>query len=591
MPESAIGHNHATELIETHRPSDFIFDLESPDIPTIPEPIKRDARERRLTELPYEQRKKAKTGLITLEEDFSYGMKDIEDETQQLDTLEQSLLIAGEIPPAVATYIATRREALAGTRHEVQQRFDKGLKTILDYADAQSESTMDPNTSLQTRPALLAEFYRTTFKEYQRTKNPELLRNHLFYALDMNNYKVGNTLLGHADFDIVIATMAKGYRALARYLGNEQTAYGEFDKEDEQMNDSLNTYFPEDSEIRRKLEEAREKGILVEFFKDKAGGDEGFFHITFTKGVSQEDRQAYQLLGEQLMNHVFHETVIPKRHGEHDLRRMQQLLSEFPLQLNNTITQTVENADKSDPENPLFISNEDLQYDRIATALSQYIASSEMPQAILDENLFIRMGAAWSHIDGATATASFFNGTDFEGNPTRNEQGDYEGFMVRNDDGTLARDEKGRTIKDPKKIARFNADINKKVLLGIETGALKDEGEVRNFKLRTVSNEIIGSSLEKLFRDVEENAKPADKINTVVQAMCGDPDMMYQLAALRIDGRMDSIDIPTWKEILDRVMDHYKEQFETLDPTDHSSPLGRFRDTYREIIASTPLRI
>ena len=84
MPESAIGHNHATELIETHRPSDFIFDLESPDIPTIPEPIKRDARERRLTELPYEQRKKAKTGLITLEEDFSYGMKDIEDETQQL---------------------------------------------------------------------------------------------------------------------------------------------------------------------------------------------------------------------------------------------------------------------------------------------------------------------------------------------------------------------------------------------------------------------------------------------------------------------------------------------------------------------------
>lgn len=556
-----------------------------PEVRQLTEEEQKEARERRLEELPFEQRETSRHRLRFLETDRDASLRRFEEELLRLDQLEIAFVNAPS--PELQQYIKDQRTSLAERRQATEKRFQEGLKMVLDYANAQSEATIDPNTMLQTRNALMAEFYRTTFKDYQRTKDLEPLKYHTFYALDMNNFKVGNTLLGHTDFDIVIADMAKGYRALARYLGNEHSAYGNYDEDDEQMKEALDKYFPVGSDIRAELDDAKNnKGILIEFFKDKIGGDEAFFHVHYGKGYPPDEENTYKALAEKFMGHVFHETVIPKKHNEQDLKRMQTLLGEFPLQYMDALKKhhgedLEEHLDRLSPQ--------ELQTLRVLRTLAEYLQTSGITDAILDEQLFIRMGAAWSEVDARKATIAFFEGVDFDGKPRKDEKGNFTGFPLRDADGNYILDMQGKPQQNLEKIQEFNEKIDKKIALGIETGALVDDQEIRAFREQAFSNEVIGTTLEMLFKKVEDEAKPADKLQTVISALTGDPDMMYQLAALRIDGRMDNIDVDTWIQIVPQIMNNYATQFETLTEDATTSALAQFRDNYRQIISSTPL--
>lgn len=410
------------------------------------------------------------------------------------------------------------------------QNFSELFTTAIssDFLFAVSQkSTRDQYTGLLLRTALFDEVRRTVLEEW--LDNPEKIKlsNYEIWALDMENFKVGNDILGHDKFDVFIAQMAGGFISTSQHLAaNDPEAFMNqpYPPGKPEQEQTLNYYFPEGSLERRMLEEAKTKGILIEFYRDKAGGDEAIIFVKYAMGKSNQNRQLVQ----EIVENIFEKSQLPK-HNQADLNSIQEKALNFPNQIKfhrselNEIRRLLGlGEDVSDAQLNSFID----YFNKLADFVRR-VNESNVTKIINDETCCLQMGATIAEADLDQAMSMFLFGLRPDG--TYKETGG-----ILNLDGEV----------NPDKLKQYENHIASNVELLRRAMGIEDVGLIEDLIKSEATSPITGQLLAYLFHEVEVGKKYR-KTATIIDALEGDEQKLYQLGASEKASRFFQSDLPS----------------------------------------------
>lgn len=399
------------------------------------------------------------------------------------------------------------------------------LKRVqLEMASQVGFAKVDRYTGLFLRTAVLDEFNQQIFERWLHDPEGVRLEDHVLYALDMNNFKAGNTVMGHNGFDVFIADMSRDFITTSRYLSQDQKgsrSYGSFDSKDQAAQKTIDRLFPPETPERSLLESARKQGVEIEFYRDKAGADEGMFFVHYNQGKTPERED----IAERIMQHIFHSQTLPK-HAPELLPALKETVENFPnqLKINGTREQREQRARQLNmPPGAIEYLNS------LADYLQTTMRGTNAAEAIVsDPNLHLHMGASWTKTDMGVAFSRFFYGLGPEG-------------LIEDGTGGLINPKTGE--QNYEKVHEYTQHISDNVRLIVDAMGVRDDiSEVAPFiaelTQQEAANPIIGAAIGEQFRQVEEKIKPFDKFTLMVRALQGSPAELYQLASLIQDGRL-----------------------------------------------------
>lgn len=449
--------------------------------------------------------------------------------------------------------------------------FDISVHTDFLYAISQ-KAGIDSHTGLFIRSTLMDEIKRTAYDEWM--KNPEgvKLGNFEILALDMENFKIGNELLGHEGFDGLIKEMADRFISMSQYLSVESPGtqpYRSLGPDKKQSKDTISKNFPPQSPERALLDDAKERGILVEFYRDRAGGDEALVYVKYT----QEKNDENQKIAKQLINVVFGKTELPKHTNDKDLRDLNEIaMNTIPnkLQLygsyhNEAINLIRTMGGLSIEEYPPEKIHHFIGY---LNSIAGYVRSLIPPNPISHSTPALRMGATFAVGNLDQAMSKFLFGINADGTM---EPG--AGLLtLRGDLNTPNKD-------------KYIAEIGSNTQLITEAIGFADSQLIDNIIQSEATLPISKGFISDLFRQVEENKKHT-KNQAMIDALKGDSDKLYQVSASEKAGRsigdkqeregdISHLDLKDRLAILMMLEKHYRGVYEEYknDILDQSDPL------------------
>lgn len=483
------------------------------------------SREKLLGHLPPRERKFIENNFKTFDSSLGMMGKLLGPDLRQNMEVQQKLLNSGRLNEEDRKDVQSTldyMQRLADTYWTENERMTQTLKRVqLEMANQAGFAKVDRYTGLFLRTAVLDEFNREIFSRWLENPDSVNLSDHVIYALDMNNFKAGNTILGHDGFDQFIAAMCKDFITTSQYLSQdaaEERVYGKYNPDDPNAVKSIDRMFPPDSRQRTLLEDARKQGIYIDFYRDKAGADEAMFFIHYNQGKTPEREQ----LAEAVIDHIFHSHSLPK-HPPEALPTLQNTAETFAEHLKF----------KEDPEERMAEAaglNVDMNVLNYLNGLADYIQQDLKQRGcaaniVSDPQMQLHMGASWTKTDMNQAFARFIYGMGQNG---------------ANGDG-LIDPTTGKENHD--RINAYAQHISDNVHLIVDAMGMQDDitentGYITELTQQEAANPIIGAAVGEQFHLVDEQVKPFDKFQMMVDAMRGSPNDLYQLAALVQDGRL-----------------------------------------------------
>lgn len=400
--------------------------------------------------------------------------------------------------------------------------FDASVHTDFLYAISQ-KAKIDQHTGLFIRSTLMDELKRTAYDEW--LKNPEnvTLGNFEILALDMENFKIGNELLGHNGFDGLIKEMADRFISMSQYLSAESPGiqpYRSLGDDKKQSKDTISENFPPNSPERELLDKAKQRGVLIEFYRDRAGGDEALIYVKYTGEKNEENQSIAKLL----ISTIFEKTKLPKHTSDADLRDLNTIaLDVIPNKL-QLFSARSEEAKKlmrvlgnlsEENYSDMELSNVISYFNSIAGYVRNLIGS----RPISEDTQALQMGATFAVGNLDQAMSKFLFGINVDGTL---ESG--AGLLTLN--GELNAPNKDKYIKA----------IGSNTRLITEAIGFADSQLVENIVQSEATLPISTGFISDLFRQVEENKKHT-KNQAMIDALKGDKQKLYQAAASERAGR------------------------------------------------------
>jgi GGDEF domain-containing protein len=408
---------------------------------------------------------------------------------------------------------------------------------LLTLIQGSKETKIDPNTGLQIRRAFFDEG-GIIFKEWLKQPEKTQLKNHVIYSLDMDNFKYGNSIVGHYGFDQLIRQLSKGFMGISQFLAgdNPNTAYGN----DYSANQTvLDLYFPPESEAKQILELAKQNGIVIELYREKAGADEFFFMIHYNKGFSA-DRQD---LAESIIHYMFYNTTIPKAKPNEQPQETKERLAVMAQNALNypdllKIETTAENASEIIRINSFF------------DALKQRLNLTNLKQQIIENpSCLIHFGATMNKGDFADVFTYFF---------------------LDEKTGLL----KGNKEEQDVQIEKLASNLRVKLNNIIDEYGITEGEKIEEIAKQMLSDTIMGPFIQLQSQKIDE-LKIIEKQNLIIKALQGkNPEALYQLAALLQEGRLINLDNKIKREIFIKLEKYY------YDLHQHSTLLGELREYF-----------
>jgi hypothetical protein len=435
--------------------------------------------------------------------------------------------------------------------------FDTSVRTDFLFAISQ-KAKIDPYTGLFIRSTLMDEIRRTAFDEW--LKNPESVRlgNFEILALDMENFKIGNELLGHDGFDELIEQMAHGFISMSQYLSANERSSQPYPADDggKQYAGAMEHYFPPRSEERHLLNMAKKRGILIEFYRDRSGADEALIYVKYTK----EKSEANQRIAQELVDSIFYKTELPRhdRKAQRELDEIARNTIPNKLQINSKERDAMMRIirDEGNISTEEFTDEELYGYVQYLNSIAGYVRGLVNVTSISSHpELHLHMGATFAAGNMDEAMSNFLFGMNPDGTITEGE-----GLLTLT--GQL----------NMKAYQQYLDGISSNTQLIADAVGFADLPLIEDVTRSEAMAPISGRLISTLFHRVEERKKHT-KNQSLIDALKGDNTKLYQIAASEKAGRM----------VGDKTLGDEEEIGGDIDVRDHLAILLVLERHYRSI--------